>query len=90
MSQLVNTYGNEETLPYHSLTNPDISSTIGLPQESCHLGNQNSISPYHFEVDQNKNLRTTLIIWQPLKLNKNVNVNSILKLVIQFHFLTQC
>ena len=52
MSQLVNTYRNEKTLPYQYLTNSDISNSIDLAQESCHSENQESISSNNLKVDQ--------------------------------------
>jgi len=36
------------------LTNPDISNSINLDQESCCFGNQDSISAHPFELDQHK------------------------------------
>ena len=55
MSQLANTYRNEETLPYQSLTIPDIYSHIDLTQESWCFENQDSILSHPFELDQNQN-----------------------------------
>ena len=49
------TYRNEKTLPYQSLTNPDISNPIDMAQESwCFENNFNqySIPPHHLKLDQ--------------------------------------
>jgi len=43
ISQVTNTYKNEETLPYQSFTDLDISNPIDLAQESWCFGNQDSI-----------------------------------------------
>ena len=55
LSQLVNIHRNEETHSYQPLTNPDISNSINLDQESCYFGNQDSISAHIFELDQTPN-----------------------------------
>ena len=52
MSELVKAYRSEKTLPYQSLTNPDMSNPIALAQKSWCFGNQDSISSYPFELDQ--------------------------------------
>ena len=54
-SQLSNSYRNEKTLSYQSLlANSDIFNSINMTQESCHFGNQDSISSYQSELDQNQ------------------------------------
>jgi len=63
MSELVNAYRNEKTLPYQLLANPDISNPIDLTQESWCFRNQDSILSHSFELDQIKILRTTLTFW---------------------------
>ena len=40
-------------LSYRPSTTPDISNLIDLAQESCCFRNQDSISSYQFELDQN-------------------------------------
>jgi len=40
MSQLINTYRKEKTLPYQYLTNPDITNPIDLAQESWYFENK--------------------------------------------------
>jgi len=62
MSELVNAYRNEETLSNQLLTDPDISNSIDLAQESCCFGNQDSISSHPFELDQNQNFENHLDI----------------------------
>ena len=57
ISQVTNTYKNEETLPYQSFTDLDISNAIDLAQESWCFGNQDSISAHPFELDQNQNFK---------------------------------
>jgi len=37
------------------LTNPDISNSINLYQESCYFEYQDPISAHPFELDQNQN-----------------------------------
>ena len=54
LSQLVNIHRNEETHFYQPSTNPDISYSIDLDQESCCFGNQASISAHPSELDQTK------------------------------------
>ena len=58
MSQLANTYRNEETLPYQYLPYHDISNPINQTQESWCLRNFNqySIFSHHFELDQYQSL----------------------------------
>ena len=53
-SQLANSYRNEETLSYQSLANSDIFNSINMTQELFHFGNQDSISSYQPELDQNQ------------------------------------
>jgi len=56
ISQVSNTYKNEETLSYQSLTNPDISNPIDLVKESWCFGNQDSISSQRFELEEFKTI----------------------------------
>jgi len=51
MNELVNDYRNEKTL-LSTFDQSDISNFIDLTQESCCFGNQDSISPYAFALDQ--------------------------------------
>ena len=46
MTELVNNYRNEETLSYQLLTNPNISNSIDLTQDSCCFENQDSYTPF--------------------------------------------
>ena len=62
LSQLVNIHRNKETRSYRPLTNPDISNSIDLDQESCCFGNQNSISAHPFELDQHQNFENLIDI----------------------------
>jgi len=49
---VANTCRNVKTLPYQSLTNPDISNPIDLAQKLWWFENQNSISSQYLELDQ--------------------------------------
>jgi len=62
LSQLVNIYKNEETLSYQPLTNQDIPNSIYLTQDSCHCGNQDSISAHPPELDQTSNIENPIDI----------------------------
>ena len=55
-SQLANTiaYTNEETQPYQSLTDFNIPCPIDVTQVSYHFENQDLISSYQPELDQNQ------------------------------------
>ena len=55
-SQLANFYKNEETPSYQSLANSDVFNSVDMTKESCHFGNQASISSYQLELDQNQTL----------------------------------
>ena len=62
MSQLVIIYRNEKTLSYQLLTNSDIPNSIDLTQDSCHFGNQDSISAHPSELDQISNVENPIDI----------------------------
>ena len=51
---MVNIHRSKETHSYQPLTNPDISNSIDLDQDSCCFGNQDSISAHQFELDQHQ------------------------------------
>jgi len=59
---LVNIHRNEETHSYQTLTNPDISNSINLDQESCCFENQDSISAYPFELHQTSKFENSINI----------------------------
>ena len=62
MSQLVSIYRNEETLSYQPLINSDVPKSIDLTQDSCHFGNQDSISAHPSELDQTSNIENPIDI----------------------------
>ena len=43
---MVNIHGNEKTHSYQLLTNPDISNSIDLTQDSCYFENQDPYTPF--------------------------------------------
>ena len=55
LSQLVNILRNEETLSYQPLTNSAMPNSIDMTQDSCHFGNQDSISAHPPELVQTSN-----------------------------------
>ena len=55
LSQLVSIYKNEKTLSYQSLTNSAIPNSIDLTHDSCHFGQQDSISAHPPELVQTLN-----------------------------------
>jgi len=63
LSQLVSIYRNEKTLSYQPMTNLDISKSIDLTQNSCHFGNQYSISAHPSELDQTSNVENPINIF---------------------------
>ena len=87
-SQLANSYWNEETLSYQSLANSDIFDFIDMIQELCHFENQDSISSYQPELDQNQIL-DILASYPFLKLNLKMTVNLNLNLAIRVQSLNQ-
>jgi len=62
LSQLVIIYRNEETLSYQPLTNSDIPNSIDLTSDSCHFGNQDSISAHPSKLDQTSNVANPIDI----------------------------
>jgi len=62
LSQLVSIYRNEETLSYQSSDNSAIPNSIDLTQNSCHFGNQDSISVHPSELDQTSNVENPIDI----------------------------
>ena len=59
---MVSIYRNDETLSYQALTNSDIPNSIDLTQDSCHFGNQDSISAHPSELNQTSNVENPIDI----------------------------
>jgi len=86
MSQLINNYRKEKTLPYQYLTNPDISNPIDLVQESCCFRNQDSISAYPLELDQYSTF-DKLASYHFNKIELEHDCDPVFNFVIQFQIL---
>jgi len=87
---LVGIYRNEETLSYQPLINSDIPNSIDLTQDSCHFGNQDSISAHPSELDLTLNVENLIDIltsYPFLEIELEHEYDPNLNLVIQFHCL---
>jgi len=60
LSHLINIYRNKKTYSYQPLTNPDISNSIDLDQDSCCFGKQDPISAYPSELNQTSNVENPI------------------------------